>query len=142
MRRDRNTLREIQRQGLVEDQGFVRSFPATQRTSPGDHCRQLYASVVLVTAALIVLMLVGPNVLTEKEIVARRMPPAPRRSSATPWSLDELTRAIGVSRTSETFGVAESATSFDLWPAAPGTKPGNDVIASSSLRWHTSSAAA
>jgi len=52
--------------------------------------RPAYTTAALVTTALFVLMLVGPNVLSEKEILARMTSP-PRRSWAAPGSLNELT---------------------------------------------------
>jgi hypothetical protein len=77
--REREAPREIQHQLSVEKPGF----PAMHGRSSSDRDRPMYTTAVLVTTALFVLMLVGPNVLTEKEIHAR-MTSSPRRSWATP----------------------------------------------------------
>jgi len=82
--RERQPLHEIRHPFPAEP------FPGEQGRSPHDHDRPMYTTAVLVTTALFVLMLVGPNVLTEKEIRAR-MTSSPRRSRATPDSLPELT---------------------------------------------------
>ncbi|HEY3471136.1 MAG TPA: hypothetical protein VGL47_38790 [Amycolatopsis sp.] len=63
---------------------------AREQEIPGEIQQQAYATAALVTTALFVLMLVGPNVLSEKEILARMTTP-PRRSWAAPGSLNELT---------------------------------------------------
>ncbi len=82
--REREPLQEIRHPFSAEP------FPGVQGRSPHDRGRPMYTTAVLVTTALFVLMLVGPNVLTEKEIRAR-MTSSPRRSWATPDSLPELT---------------------------------------------------
>lgn len=87
--RERETRREIQYQFLPGER-VARQFLSLLGRSPNDRDRPMYANAVLVTTALFVLMLVGPNVLTEKEIRAR-MSSSPRRSWATPGSLPELT---------------------------------------------------
>ncbi|GLY42807.1 hypothetical protein Amsp01_088300 [Amycolatopsis sp. NBRC 101858] len=81
--RERETPRKIQHQSVTDEQSAARLFP-------GDRRQPMCTTAALVATALFVLMLVGPNVLTEKEIRARMTSP-PRRSCATPGSLPELT---------------------------------------------------
>src|SRR5947207_7982453 len=86
---ERETLRGIRREFLPE-RSVALPFLSMQGRSPSDRRRPAYTTAALVTTALFVLMLVGPNVLSEKEILAR-MTPSPRRSWAAPGSLNELT---------------------------------------------------
>src|SRR4051812_9622724 len=81
--RERETPRKTQHRPVPDERTVTRLFP-------GDRREPVYATAALVTTALFVLMLVGPNVLSEKEIRARMTSP-PRRSWATPGSFPELT---------------------------------------------------
>lgn len=101
--RERETLREIQRQFLVEDRSFVRSFRTVADRSPSDRYRPEPTSPLLVTAALIALLLAGPNLLPQKELADRRRPPAPRRSPAS------LGHAREPARSADTRSSQESA---------------------------------
>ncbi|MGH3467712.1 MAG: hypothetical protein ACRDQF_08295 [Thermocrispum sp.] len=79
--RERQTWREIQRR-VVEDSDFKRTFHAVERQGPGDHLRPPHHRTVLVTLALAMLLLVGPNLLTDDEVADRQQPPTPQESSA------------------------------------------------------------
>jgi hypothetical protein len=143
--RERDTLREIQRQFLIQDQGLVRSFHAAPGRSANYHWRQVYTTAVLVAVALIVLMLIGPNALTYKDITARRTPPAPRRSSTAPPAPGELAARDGVlvSQTLTPPGSAEFGTPQALWLlTTPATRSDKEMAASPSQRWRTPTAAA
>jgi hypothetical protein len=77
--RERETLREIQRQFLIEDPGFARSFRSVDHSPPHGRCRRARTSAIVLTLGALVLA--GPRILTEAEVTARKMPPAPRTSS-------------------------------------------------------------
>lgn len=124
--REGETLREIQHQFLPEER-VARPFLSLIGRSPSDRDRPMYATAVLVTTALFVLMLVGPNVLTESEIRAR-MTLSPRRSWATPGSLPELTDLdyLPWSHAQMLPGLDAFGRYHALWlPATPKTLPDN-----------------
>jgi Protein of unknown function (DUF3040) len=78
--RERRTWHEIQHR-LVTDPDFARSMHAVHRRAPGDQHRPTRPSAILVALTLIVLLLTGPNPLTQTEIAARQQTPEPQRSS-------------------------------------------------------------
>jgi hypothetical protein len=77
---ERQAWREIQRR-LVTDPDFARSVHAVHRRAPGDQHRPTRPSTILVAVTLIMLLLAGPNPLTQTEIAARHQTPEPRRST-------------------------------------------------------------
>jgi hypothetical protein len=139
--RERETLREIQHQFSVEKPGVARPFPAMRGRSPSDRDRPMYATAALVTTALFVLMLVGPNVLTEKEIRAR-MTSSPRRSWATPGSLPELTDLDHLPWThAQPLSALDELSRYDVL-RLPKTLPDNSSAISRPPQRHTSPLAA
>jgi hypothetical protein len=92
--REQETWREIQRR-LVDDPDFRPTFHPVEQPGPGDHHRPARPTMLLVALTLVVLLRVGPNLLTDAEIADRRQPPRPHESAA-PAGLDQDTYAIGV----------------------------------------------
>lgn len=127
--REREALRAIQHQFSTGGHSAARSFHTGQTRSPNDHRRPARPTVTLVMTALVVLMLVGPNVLTEKEVRALTTP-SPRHSRAAPGTLAELADR-------------EFTGCHILWlPVTPETVPGKGFVSVPSQRRHTSSTAA
>jgi hypothetical protein len=91
--REQETWREIKRR-LVDDPDFRPTFHPVERPGPGDHHRPTRLAMAVVTLTLVVLLLVGPNLLTEAEITDRQRPPRPHESSAPP-GLDPGAYTIG-----------------------------------------------
>lgn len=79
--RERQTWREIQCR-LVEDSDLKRTLHAVERQGPGDRLRPPHHRTVLGALALTLLLLVGPNLLTDDEVTDRQQPPPPQESSA------------------------------------------------------------
>lgn len=140
--RQRETLHRVEYPFLAEDHNFIRSHQLAQALSPSSRCGQMCTLAVLVTTTLIVLAGLGPNRLTSREIAAKKMPPAPRRSSAAPPA-HEVTGPLGVParQVIARRAVDESTTSVDLRPAL-ATLFDNDRAAARSQRWHAPAAAA
>lgn len=55
---ERKTLREVERQIMLEDPEFARSFEATSRQPPRDRHRVAYTAAIVVALVLCVLMFV------------------------------------------------------------------------------------
>jgi hypothetical protein len=141
---ERDTLREIQRQLLIQDHPAVRSFHAAPGRPANDHWRQVCTTAVLVAVTVIVLMLVGPNAFTYKDIATHRRPPAPRRSSTAPPVFGNLARWDGVlvSQALALFGSAEFVTPQAIWLLLSSARGcGTGMGESPSQRWRTPTAA-
>lgn len=79
--RERETLHEIRHQFLAEKRSPARPFSTMSGRWPHDRGRPVYTTAILVTTVLFVL-LVGPKVLTEKEIRARLSSRPPQRHTS------------------------------------------------------------
>lgn len=76
---ERETLREIQRTLSGDDPDFVRYFHVVEPRPPVVHRQSTRTSFVIVAEMIIALAVVGPNILTDAQISALTVPPAPRR---------------------------------------------------------------
>ncbi|NGY65114.1 DUF3040 domain-containing protein [Lentzea sp. NEAU-D13] len=76
---ERETLHEIQRKLSGDDPDFARYFHGVGPPAPVVHRQSARASFVVVTEMVIALAVVGPNILTDTQISALTVPPAPRR---------------------------------------------------------------
>ncbi len=78
--RERELWREIQHR-LAHDADWSRTVHSVERRAPGDHLRLTHPGTLLVAVTLIMLVLLGPNPLTQAEVATRQQPPTPQRSS-------------------------------------------------------------
>lgn len=76
---ERETLREIQRKLSSDDPDFARYFHAVEPHQSVVHRQSARTRLVIVAEMVIAFAVVGPNILTNAQISALTVPPAPRR---------------------------------------------------------------
>ncbi|WP_300014401.1 DUF3040 domain-containing protein [Pseudonocardia sp.] len=81
--RERQLLFEIERRLLIEDPELVRSFGAPRQRRHAEHGQGLGMITTVAGLTLCVVLLMGPRVLTEAEIAARRSAGPPRAAAET-----------------------------------------------------------
>lgn len=140
--REREAPRAIQHQFPTGGHSAAQSFHKEQTRSPSDHRRPAHTTVVLVMTALFVLMLAGPNILTEKEIFVLTTP-APRHSQAAPGWLAALTDQDDPWTATHALPWPDEFTHGHnlCLPATPETMPGTGFAGSPPPLRHTSTAA-